>query len=56
MKKLEEFDGLQERLDKLRTQYKELERAVQQDTDEWDIAKDLWMNEREYYKEIIRKL
>lgn len=56
MEKLQEFDLLQERLDRLRLQYKELERVVQQDSDEWEIAKDLWVNEKEYYKEIIRKL
>jgi hypothetical protein len=44
MEKLQEFDLLQERLDRLRLQYKELERVVQQDSDEWEIAKDLWIN------------
>jgi hypothetical protein len=39
MKKLEEFDIIQERLDKLRVQYKDLERTVQQDSDDWDIHK-----------------
>lgn len=56
MKKLEEFDILQDRFDRLRLQYKDLERTVQQDSDDWDIHKDLWINEKEYYKEIIRKL
>lgn len=55
-KKIGEFDMLQERLDKLRLEYRELERIVQQDTEDWEIHKELWLNEREYYKEIIRKL
>lgn len=54
--KIKELEIVEDRVEKLKGAYSLLELQVAEDDREWDIHKDLWINEREYYKEIIRKL
>lgn len=56
IEKIRELEGLEERVEKMRGLFTRLESQVSEDDKEWDLHKDMWIHEREYYKEIIRKL
>lgn len=47
---------LQDQYERVRADFAKLERLVREDDEDWEVHKQMWVHEREYYKEIIRKL
>jgi len=56
MRRIGELEMVEEKLRMIYDQFSLLERQVDKDDNEWEQQKELWLYEKEYYKQIIRKL